>query len=91
MDFSCTLGSVCDSPSSCFIASDGKKLSVYQAVVDAASILAEMYSSNKKNVDASFDRYNLCFLIDNESNNYKKKLKSIKNAAGKFDFSDECK
>uniref|UniRef100_A0A158R4B7 WD_REPEATS_REGION domain-containing protein n=1 Tax=Syphacia muris TaxID=451379 RepID=A0A158R4B7_9BILA len=52
---SCTLGSICDSPSSCFIASDGKKLSVYQAVVDAASFLAEMYSSNKKNANTSFD------------------------------------
>uniref|UniRef100_A0A914ZRW3 RAVE complex protein Rav1 C-terminal domain-containing protein n=1 Tax=Parascaris univalens TaxID=6257 RepID=A0A914ZRW3_PARUN len=42
---SCTLGSVCNSPSSCFVASEGGILQVYQAVVDAAGLLAEIYAS----------------------------------------------
>uniref|UniRef100_A0A9J2PHZ4 RAVE complex protein Rav1 C-terminal domain-containing protein n=1 Tax=Ascaris lumbricoides TaxID=6252 RepID=A0A9J2PHZ4_ASCLU len=42
---SCTLGSVCNSPSSCFVASEGGILQVYQAIVDAAGLLAEIYAS----------------------------------------------
>jgi hypothetical protein len=37
-----TLGSVSNSPSACFIASDGNKLHVYQAVIDARALLAEL-------------------------------------------------
>uniref|UniRef100_A0AC34PUG3 RAVE complex protein Rav1 C-terminal domain-containing protein n=1 Tax=Panagrolaimus sp. JU765 TaxID=591449 RepID=A0AC34PUG3_9BILA len=42
---SSTLGTVCNSPSSCFIASNSGRLCVYQAVVDARGLLAELYSS----------------------------------------------
>ncbi|MFH4976062.1 hypothetical protein AB6A40_002771 [Gnathostoma spinigerum] len=42
---SCTLGTVCNSPSSCFIATDGGGLTVYQAVIDASGLLAEIYAS----------------------------------------------
>ncbi|PAV73994.1 hypothetical protein WR25_00481 [Diploscapter pachys] len=42
---SSTLGSVCNSPSSCFIASDGKNLVIYQAVIDARALLSEIYNS----------------------------------------------
>ncbi|TKR87267.1 hypothetical protein L596_011689 [Steinernema carpocapsae] len=42
---SSTLGSVCNSPSSCFVASNGGKLIVYQAVVDARGLLSELFSA----------------------------------------------
>ena len=42
---SSTLGTICNSPSSCFIASNNGQLCVYQAVVDARGLLAELYSS----------------------------------------------
>ncbi|KIH47071.1 hypothetical protein ANCDUO_22874, partial [Ancylostoma duodenale] len=45
---SCTLGTVCNSPSSCFIASDGQNLVIYQAVVDARGLLAEIYNSTRQ-------------------------------------------
>ncbi|VDM49328.1 unnamed protein product [Toxocara canis] len=45
---SCTLGSVCNSPSSCFVASENGGLQVYQAVVDAAGLLAEIYASEMR-------------------------------------------
>ncbi|EPB75130.1 hypothetical protein ANCCEY_05799 [Ancylostoma ceylanicum] len=44
----CTLGTVCNSPSSCFIASDGRNLVIYQAVVDARGLLAEIYNSTRQ-------------------------------------------
>ncbi|CAL2047911.1 unnamed protein product [Caenorhabditis brenneri] len=43
---SCTLGTVCNSPSSCFIACDGGQLIIYQAVLDACGLLSEL--SNAK-------------------------------------------
>ncbi|EGT40330.1 CBN-RBC-1 protein [Caenorhabditis brenneri] len=43
---SCTLGTVCNSPSSCFIACDGGQLIIYQAVLDARGLLSEL--SNAK-------------------------------------------
>lgn len=39
---SSTLGSITNSPSACFVASDGQRLRVYQAVIDARTLLAEM-------------------------------------------------
>ncbi|CAI5454852.1 unnamed protein product [Caenorhabditis angaria] len=48
---SCTLGTVCNSPSSLFISSDGEKLIIYQAVVDARGLLAEL-----SNADAAFNK-----------------------------------
>ena len=39
---SSTLGSITNSPSACFVASDGHRLRVYQAVIDARTLLAEM-------------------------------------------------
>ena len=50
------LGPVSNSPSACFVASDGHSLRVYQAVIDARTLLAEMNSAtklastNKKNI-----------------------------------------
>ncbi|KJH47114.1 hypothetical protein DICVIV_06822 [Dictyocaulus viviparus] len=45
---SCTLGTVCNSSSSCFIASDGRNLIIYQAVVDAQGLLSEIYNSTRR-------------------------------------------
>ena len=45
---SSTLGSIANSPSACFIASDGEQLRVYQAVIDARSLLAEMSAAERK-------------------------------------------
>lgn len=47
---SCTIGTVCNSPSSCFVASNGKNLVIYQAVVDARGFLAEIYNSTRRNM-----------------------------------------
>ncbi|RWS31393.1 dmX-like protein 2 [Leptotrombidium deliense] len=53
---STTLGSISNSPSACFIASDGHQLRVYQAVIDARTLLAEVTAAQRKNraCDASF-------------------------------------
>lgn len=45
---SSTLGSIVNSPSACFIASDGNQLRVYQAVIDARSLLAEISSADRR-------------------------------------------
>ena len=45
---SSTLGSLANSPSACFIASDGKQLRVYQAVIDARTILAEVSAAERR-------------------------------------------
>lgn len=45
---STTLGNLSNSPSACFVASDGKSLCVYQAVIDARTLLAEVSSSEQK-------------------------------------------
>lgn len=39
---SSTLGSISNSPSACFAASDGKSLRVYQAVIDARTLISEL-------------------------------------------------
>ncbi|KAM9251075.1 dmX-like protein 1 isoform 2-T2 [Cariama cristata] len=36
------LGAYCDSPSACFVASDGQHLRLYQAVIDAKKLLCEL-------------------------------------------------
>nr|CAD7199841.1 unnamed protein product [Timema douglasi] len=45
---STTLGNLSNSPSACFVASDGKSLRVYQAVIDARTLLAEVSSSERR-------------------------------------------
>ncbi|XP_064475038.1 dmX-like protein 2 [Ornithodoros turicata] len=51
---STTLGSISNSPSACFVASDGKQLRVYQAVIDARTLLAEVLAScRKENADGN--------------------------------------
>ncbi len=47
---SSTLGSITNSPSACFVASDGHSLRVYQAVIDARTLLAEMNQGQKDDV-----------------------------------------
>jgi len=44
---STTLGSISNSPSACFIASDGNQLHIYQSVIDARTLLAEMNSARR--------------------------------------------
>ncbi|XP_045469484.1 dmX-like protein 2 isoform X5 [Harmonia axyridis] len=49
---SSTLGTFSNSPSACFVASDGHCLRVYQAVIDARTLLAELsVKENRKNED----------------------------------------
>ncbi|XP_055346416.1 dmX-like protein 2 isoform X2 [Paramacrobiotus metropolitanus] len=43
-----TLGNLSQTPSACFVASDGVSLRLYQAVIDAQLLLAEMYASLRK-------------------------------------------
>ncbi|CAG2169135.1 unnamed protein product [Oppiella nova] len=45
---STTIGSISNSPSACFVASDGKQLRIYQAVIDARTLLAEVSSAERK-------------------------------------------
>ena len=45
---STTLGSISNSPSACFVASDGNQLRIYQAVIDARTLLAEVSSAERK-------------------------------------------
>ncbi|XP_065223519.1 dmX-like protein 2 isoform X2 [Planococcus citri] len=45
---STTLGNLSNSPSACFVASDGESLRVYQAVIDARTLLAEVSTSERK-------------------------------------------
>lgn len=45
---STTLGALSNSPSACFVASDGECLRVYQAVIDARTLLAEVSSSERR-------------------------------------------
>ncbi|CAI2358263.1 unnamed protein product [Caenorhabditis sp. 36 PRJEB53466] len=49
---SCTLGTVCNSPSSCFISCDKNQLVIYQAVLDARGLLTEL-SNAKTQCDES--------------------------------------
>ncbi|KAL1117874.1 hypothetical protein AAG570_004187 [Ranatra chinensis] len=45
---STTLGNLSNSPSACFVASDGESLRVYQAVIDARTLLAEVSTSERR-------------------------------------------
>ena len=47
--FSCTLGSVCNSPSSCFIASDGKNLVIYQVSYFSKNLIFLLHIISKMN------------------------------------------
>ena len=45
---STVLGNLSNSPSACFVSSDGNSLRVYQAVIDARSLLSELNSSKRE-------------------------------------------
>ena len=45
---STTLGSISNSPSACFVASDGESLRIYQAVIDGRALLAEISTAERK-------------------------------------------
>ena len=60
------LGPVSNSPSACFVASDGNSLRVYQAVIDARSLLSEVNSA----ADAAAGmRSSLLSVSSNDSSN----------------------
>lgn len=48
---SSTLGNLSSSPSACFVASDGHCLRVYQAVIDARTLLADVSFKQNRQVD----------------------------------------
>jgi hypothetical protein len=48
---SSTLGNLSNSPSACFVASDGECLRVYQAVIDARTLLADLSFKERREVD----------------------------------------
>lgn len=49
---SSTLGNLSNSPSACFVASDGQCLRVYQAVIDARTLLADLsFRDHRRNED----------------------------------------
>nr|CAH7714410.1 unnamed protein product [Callosobruchus chinensis] len=53
---SSTLGNLSNSPSACFVASDGQCLRVYQAVIDARTLLADLsFKENRKREDNETD------------------------------------
>ncbi|XP_052752135.1 dmX-like protein 1 isoform X3 [Galleria mellonella] len=50
---STTLGNLSNSPSACFVASDGESLRVFQAVIDARTLLAEIATSERRHNDVT--------------------------------------
>ncbi len=48
LTFSTTMGSISNSPSACFVASDGRSLRVYQAIIDARTLLAEINAADAR-------------------------------------------
>ncbi|XP_069360201.1 dmX-like protein 2 isoform X2 [Maniola hyperantus] len=48
---STTLGNLSNSPSACFVASDGESLRLFQAVIDARTLLAEIATSERRHKD----------------------------------------
>ncbi|XP_049871334.1 dmX-like protein 2 isoform X2 [Pectinophora gossypiella] len=52
---STTLGNLSNSPSACFVASDGESLRVFQAVIDARTLLAEIATSERRHNDVMHD------------------------------------
>ncbi|XP_041980851.1 dmX-like protein 2 isoform X4 [Aricia agestis] len=48
---SSTLGNLSNSPSACFVASDGESLRLFQAVIDARTLLAEIAASERRHKD----------------------------------------
>ncbi|XP_045501506.1 dmX-like protein 2 [Colias croceus] len=52
---STTLGNLSNSPSACFVASDGESLRLFQAVIDARTLLAEIASSERRHKDVMHD------------------------------------
>ncbi|GLV44690.1 Rabconnectin-3A [Carabus blaptoides fortunei] len=50
---SSTLGNLSNSPSACFVASDGHCLRVYQAVIDARTLLADMSCKESRLLDST--------------------------------------
>ncbi|XP_050512360.1 dmX-like protein 2 isoform X4 [Diabrotica virgifera virgifera] len=50
---STTLGNLSNSPSACFVASDGQCLRVYQAVIDARTLLADLSFKENRKYDES--------------------------------------
>ena len=63
------LGSVSNSPSACFVASDGNSLRVYQAVIDARSLLSEVNSAADSAAAAAAMRSSLLSVSSNDSSN----------------------
>ncbi len=51
-------GTYCNSASACFVASDGKSLRLYQAVVDARKLLDELSDpeTSVRTFESRFDR-----------------------------------
>ncbi|EDW66250.2 dmX-like protein 2 [Drosophila virilis] len=66
---STTLGSYSNSPSACFVASDGENLRVYQAVIDARTLLAEISCS--ENLNTLQKSHSLSSMISNASSTLK--------------------
>lgn len=68
---SSTLGNLSNSPSACFVASDGQCLRVYQAVIDARTLLADLsFKENRKNEEedesvSGLSSYNQESILDN--------------------------
>lgn len=52
---SSTLGNLSNSPSACFVASDGECLRVYQAVIDARTLLADLACKETRQKHADHD------------------------------------
>nr|XP_036228711.1 dmX-like protein 2 isoform X2 [Bactrocera oleae] len=72
---STTLGSSSNSPSACFVASDGENLRVYQAVIDARTLLAEISSS--ENVNYLYKSNSMTSIYSNASSTFKTRKTNI--------------
>lgn len=74
------LGSVSNSPSACFVASDGNSLRVYQAVIDARSLLSEVNSAS----DPAVMRSSLLSVSSNDSSNVQNAFMAASNLREKL-------
>lgn len=73
---STTLGSLSNSPSACFVASDGHQLRIYQAVLDARSLLSHVPIAERK-TDLNWSASDLTVSSEIEHSNLKEALKII--------------
>ena len=81
---SSTLGSITNSPSACFVASDGQRLRVYQAVIDARTLLGEMNQGSGNMANSKIMESSLMSMSSQGSSTNANQLEHAAKLAEKF-------